>query len=227
MKVSIVIPSYGSYHLLDECLRRIYRNTDLNENGHEIIVVCNGCDKQSAELVIENGLRLVWIPEAIGFTLATNIGFRMVRNPITLIMNTDAHILDYWAKNDWLNALTEPFQDPTVGLTGPNVMVTEWTEFLPFYCTAIRSELFERIGYLDEAFSPGYGEDIDFCLRARLSGYQLVAIDPHAVSDDENQWNISSYPLWHRGAQSFTDAVKRNEYIEKQYTIMVNKWGKR
>jgi hypothetical protein len=37
--------------------------------------------------------------------------------------------------------------------------------------------------------------------------------------------NISSYPLWHRGQQSFTDEIKRQEYIANQYVVMNKKWG--
>jgi GT2 family glycosyltransferase len=223
MKVSIVIPSYGSYHLLDECLSRIYRNTDVI--GHEIIVVCNGTDEISANIVIQNGLKLVWVKEAIGFTLATNMGLKLATNPITLVMNTDAHVLDYWPKNQWLDVLTKPFENPKVGITGTSVMVSSWGDYLPFFCTAIRTSLFSELGYLDEAFSPGYGEDLDFCVRTRLAGYDVMTIDGDSVPDDVNQMNVSSYPLWHRGQQSFTDDVKRQQYIANQYVVMNKKWG--
>lgn len=224
MKVSIIIPSYGSYHLLDECLNRIYRNTDVI--GHEIIVVCNGTDEASAQIVMQNGLKLVWVKEAIGFTLATNMGLKLATNPITLVMNTDAYILDYWPKNKWLDELVEPFNNPKVGIVGTNVMYSKWGPYLPFFCTAIRTSLFSEIGYLDEAFSPGYGEDLDFCIRTRLSGYETISIDEKdSIADDDNQMMVTPYPLYHRGAQSFTDEVKRQDYIMNQYVVMNNKWG--
>jgi GT2 family glycosyltransferase len=225
VKVSIVIPSYGSYHLLEECLSRIYRNTDLS--GHEIIVVCNGCDDVSAKIVMQNGLRLVWVQEAIGFTLAANMGLKMARNPITLLMNTDAHLLDFWPKNEWIEFLTKPFEDPKVGITGTCSMESTWGNYLPFFCTAIRTSLFSELGYLDEAFSPGYGEDLDFCVRTRLAGYEVKSMDHNPVNDDVNQMVISSFPLYHRGQQSFTDNVKREQYIKNQYVVMNKKWGPR
>lgn len=225
MKVSIVIPSYGSYHLLEECLSRIYRNTDLS--GHEIIVVCNGCDHISANIVMQNGLRMVWVEEAIGFTLAANMGLKMARNPITLLMNTDAHLLDFWPKNQWLEFLTKPFEDAKVGITGTCAMESTWGNYLPFFCTAIRTSLFSELGYLDEAFSPGYGEDLDFCVRTRLAGYEVKSMDINPKNDDVNQMVISSFPLYHRGQQSFTDNVKREQYINNQYVVMNKKWGPR
>jgi GT2 family glycosyltransferase len=100
-----------------------------------------------------------------------------------------------------------------------------WGDYLPFFCTAIRTSLFNEIGYLDEAFSPGYGEDLDFCVRTRMSGYEVFNVDQNSKPDHENQMNISSYPLWHRGQQSFTDEIKRQEYIANQYVVMNKKWG--
>jgi GT2 family glycosyltransferase len=38
----------------------------------------------------------------------------------------------------------------------------------------VRREVIERIGYLDEDYFPAYGEEADFCLRARKSGYRCV-----------------------------------------------------
>ena len=223
MKTSIVIPSYGSHHLLNECLKRIYDNTDIQ--GHEIIVVCNGTDYASPQTVMQNGLRLVWIKEAIGFTLAANMGLKLARYPITLLMNTDAHVLDFWPRNQWLDTLIKPFDNPKVGITGTSVMTSTWGDYLPFFCTAIRTSLFSELGYLDESFSPGYGEDLDFCVRARQAGYELISIDRDAKPDHANQMNVSNYPLWHRGQQSFTDEVKRQEYIANQYIVMTKKWG--
>ncbi len=38
-----------------------------------------------------------------------------------------------------------------------------------FLCTLIKKEVVEKIGGLDERFSPGNFEDDDFCLRAQVS----------------------------------------------------------
>lgn len=36
---------------------------------------------------------------------------------------------------------------------------------LAFFCTVFRREVFDRLGYLDERFGIGYGDDDDFCKR--------------------------------------------------------------
>lgn len=43
-------------------------------------------------------------------------------------------------------------------------------------CFLIRREVINDIGLLDEGFSPAYGEDTDFCYRAKKKGYKLIYV---------------------------------------------------
>jgi GT2 family glycosyltransferase len=46
------------------------------------------------------------------------------------------------------------------------------------FCTLMKREVIEEVGYLDEiAFPMGYGEENDLCLRVRKAGYSLVVAD--------------------------------------------------
>jgi GT2 family glycosyltransferase len=46
------------------------------------------------------------------------------------------------------------------------------------FCTLMKREVIEQVGYLDEvAFPMGYGEENDLCLRVRKGGYTLVVAD--------------------------------------------------
>lgn len=59
------------------------------------------------------------------------------------------------------------------------------------FCMFIKRTVLERIGYFDELFSPGYGEENDFCLRATDHGYIHVLDDATFV--------------YHKGCTSFQD----------------------
>lgn len=43
------------------------------------------------------------------------------------------------------------------------------------FCMFIKGEVLRRVGFLDEAFGRGYGEENDFCARAAVLGYRNVA----------------------------------------------------
>jgi GT2 family glycosyltransferase/glycosyltransferase involved in cell wall biosynthesis len=65
-------------------------------------------------------------------------------------------------------------------------------KFLNGFCLMIRRKMIDRIGYFDECnFNNGYGEEIDYCLRAREDGWQLALADDtyiyHAQSQSYNQ----------------------------------------
>lgn len=82
-----------------------------------------------------------------------------------------------------------------------------------FLCTLIKKEVIDKIGGLDERFSPGNFEDDDFCLRAQLAGFKTV------IANDVF--------IHHYGSKSFK-ANGLNEYqkrldINKQK--FVEKWG--
>lgn len=48
------------------------------------------------------------------------------------------------------------------------------TEKLGFYCVAMRRDVLEKVGLLDERFGLGMFEDDDYCMRVRNAGYRLV-----------------------------------------------------
>ncbi len=57
-----------------------------------------------------------------------------------------------------------------------------------FACILIKKEVLKKFP-LDESFSPGYYEDVDFCLRVQKAGYKIAFV-PQAV-------------CWHMGEASF------------------------
>jgi GT2 family glycosyltransferase len=192
----------------------------------EVIVVCNGSDKESADLVVQAGpsVKLFWTAEPLGFTKAANIGFKLAMAEFIVTLNTDAHILDYCERDEWLNRLLAPFENPKVGVTGLGLMKTRFGLYAPFYCTGIRRSLFDIIGYLDERFSPGYHEDADFCYGAAAAGFELVQVDSPMPTADRRS-TITDFPIWHQGEQSFMDKEKRKLYNDRGYALLEKKWG--
>jgi GT2 family glycosyltransferase len=51
------------------------------------------------------------------------------------------------------------------------------TEMLGFFCVALRRDVLDRVGMLDEGFRLGFYEDDDYCIRARQAGYRLICAE--------------------------------------------------
>lgn len=45
------------------------------------------------------------------------------------------------------------------------------------FCVYIKRRVMKEIGYLDEIFGRGYGEESDFCMRCRRAGYSHLLVD--------------------------------------------------
>lgn len=223
MKTSIVIPAYKPLELLKECIHCIFKNTTMDDV--EILVVCNGSEPETADYLVHSNFSFIWHDEPIGFTKAANEGFKCILGKVVIIMNTDAHIMDFLPKDIWLNKLLAPLEHPGVGIVGLGGMWTKYGMYVPFHCAAIKTELFDEIGYLDERFNPGYCEDADFCYRARKAGYDTVIVDVIKQHPTNPSWSSTDFPIFHAGEQSFVDKAKRLEYINKGLALLDEKWG--
>jgi GT2 family glycosyltransferase len=165
--ISIVIPTFQHFSdCLKPCVESLIKYTDLNDI--EIIVVANGCKDGTKEYIESLGapFKLLWFDDPIGYTRATNEGIKVATGDYLVLLNNDTAMLQQ-EKNWWVNALKAPFSDPAMGITG--IMMNHCPhadrDFLVFFCVMVKREVFDKIGLLDEAFSPGFGEDTDFCCR--------------------------------------------------------------
>lgn len=72
-------------------------------------------------------------------------------------------------------------------------------QFVTGASLAMRRELLDRIGPLDEGFWPGYYEDVDFCWRARDAGYRIhYTPDSVLVHAESGSFTDPIYTAWAR-----------------------------
>lgn len=77
-------------------------------------------------------------------------------------------------------------------------------------CFSIRRSCLEAIGLFDEAYSPGYFEELDFCMRAHKRGFRCVFM--------ENLY------VYHKSHASF-GKKKTSEYMARNQKRFHNDWG--
>lgn len=105
-----------------------------------------------------------------------------------------------WTPEHFARALAERSQrsNPRVG-------------FLNGFCIMIKRALIDEIGLFDEdKFGRGYGEENDYCVRARAAGWRL------AVADDAYVYHAQSRSYTHEG---------RRERIERADRTLLEKHG--
>lgn len=214
-KFSIVIPTYNHCDdLLKPCIESIKRYSDMPQI--QLIVVANGCTDNTREYLDSLGdqVQYLWYDDAIGYTKATNEGIKIATGEFVLLLNNDTELLEQ-PHNKWLNMLVAPFSDPEVGLSGPLMLHDDYANFdvIIFFCAMIRRSVFDTVGLLDEIFSPGGGEDIDFAVRVAQHGYKIVPTTP---TNFDGGTNVGGVPIWHKDNRTFRDIPEYTRHIVKR-----------
>ena len=210
MKFSIIIPTLNRWDLLKSCVKSIQKNTDLT--GSEVIVVSNGC-KDSTPFLYRQTFRgkefqvIEW-HSPLGFPKAVNMGISAATGEIVIILNNDTVLYD----NTWYPKLVEPLDRPQVGITGLIKRYQGGKPWVLFFCTAIKREVINKIGLLDETFTPGCGEDIDYCIRAYNAGYEIVQVPEVQLSQVPGTKQMAGpFPIFH--AAGLTVSANPNQEI--------------
>lgn len=242
LKYSIIIPVCNNEELTRACLDSIKKNT----RDYEIIIIDNGSKTpwQGEESIVRNN-------DNLGFPCAINQGIAKARGEIIVLLNNDTIVSAGWLDRlgdhlktyDLVGPVTNkisgyqqlnmaPF-DPLTDLdkiaddiykknTGRSIPFHR----LVFFCVAIKREVFDKIGLLDERFSPGNFEDDDFCLRAIEAGFHLgIATDSfiyHAGSSTHKSLSIDHALLLRKNQLKFQEkwpSEKFAEVLKKQASL--------
>jgi glycosyltransferase involved in cell wall biosynthesis len=209
MKYSVIIPTYNHCDdLLKPCIESIIKYTNLADI--ELIVSANGCfdnTKQYLETLktIIPNLQVAWSDEALGYPKAINEGIKLTTTDKVILLNNDCVLLPQ-KENEWLNILNTPFINHE--RCGVSCVVKEHSkvmnyDFAIFFCVMISKKLFDEIGYLNEEFTPGSGEDMEFCILAQQKGYEI-----HQCYDTiplDEKYFTGQFPIYHLGEGTVHD----------------------
>lgn len=228
LKYSIIIPTYNRFDLLEPCLASIIKNTNLEEV--EIIIVSNGCQDRTPTYLktLGNPFKPIIITDPLGYPKAVNLGLAASTGEFIVLLNNDTILLDRPQKNMWLDILREPFDlDILTGVTGPLPQYNEEAgyPFIVFFCAMISRKLLNIIGPLDELFSPGSSEDIDFCIRAQLQGFRVTQVPINEKIENDGTRMTGSFPIYHAGEETVHKLQNWNEIFKRNKQILKNKYG--
>lgn len=235
-KFSIVIPVCNNLDLTQKCLQTIKANT----TDYELIIVDNG----SVPAYSGPG-RVIRNEDNKGFPVAVNQGLKEAKGEILVILNNDVLVPPFWLDNlaehlktydlvgpcsnnvsgvqqisaDHFKTNLEFFDFATKLHKEMASKIMPWYR-LVFFCVAFKRDVLNKVGFLDEQFSPGNFEDDDYCLRAIEAGFSLgIAYDVfihHTGSATHKALNLDYTKLLETNQAKFSAKWPAAKYKELQ-----------
>ena len=244
--VTLILPVYNAFDLLEEVLERVLRHTDLPWH----LILIEDCSSDARVRPFLEGwiathaeahpgrIELMLNRENKGFIRSVNAGLKRAARMghHVILLNSDAFVPAGWAsrlmrpmlmhpdvatvtpmsndaeifsvpgicrrtvlapgQGDAIDALARQL-DPEAGLTICPTGVG--------FCMAMNRDYLAKIPELDTAFGRGYGEEVDWCQKARTSGGRHLGVGNLFVE--------------HRGGESFGNAEKQKLILRNNACI--------
>ncbi|MBU3112278.1 glycosyltransferase [Clostridium lacusfryxellense] len=238
-KTSIIILTYNNLIYNNICIDSIRKYTQ--KDTYEIIVVDNNSTDGTREWLKEQkDIKVILNNENVGFPKGCNIGIEvsLPENDI-LLLNNDTVVAPRWLDNLKTCVYSDDKIGAAASITNNcsnyqsiNVPYVDIKDMIPFaddnnvsnpnrweqktrlvaFCMFIKREVLNKIGVLDERFSPGNFEDDDLCMRIIESGYKLMLCNDSFIH--------------HFGSSSFNkDYTKFNNILTINGKKFEDKWG--
>ncbi len=199
--VSIIVVNWNARRVLESCLASIKCTKYLR---FSVTVVDNGSTDNSVSMIRSKfpNVRLIPNRENLGFSRANNQGIRLALRDgaeYILLLNNDTEVRE----KDWLSRIVKFAEtDRRIGIIGPRLVYPDGSEQVSAHMISplglvgyvaaplkggavhvddvvgavllIKRAVIERIGLLDEGYSPFLYEETDYCMRAKRAGFKVV-----------------------------------------------------
>lgn len=224
IKCDIIIPVWNERELTGICVESIIKNTSLS---YRIIIIDNASAMETMSYLKELAekskgvVTIIRNEKNLGFPKAVNQGIALSSAPYLCILNNDTKVYKGWleemiriAESGAAIGIVNPSSNnlgqakPLEGCSGRWIEMSSCIGF----CMLIKIEVVQKIGKLDEIYSPGNFEDTDFSRRAQKAGYKCVMAKGAYVYHIQNT--------------GFKRRKDWNERFERNLGIFNKKWGK-
>lgn len=198
--VSIFIPVYNKVEYTKKCLKSLFRNTDLEKNSCELILLNDGSTDETEEYFKELGVRKVLTLKENVKAMIFSLMYRVCEGKYGVFVNNDTILTSNWLDNLLICIQSSPDIISVVPST-PNTsnrqgMIAEFTpenaeevakkhnnpcpylweercRLMPVIAL-YDMEKVNTIGFADRYFFTMEFWDDDFSLRARRAGYKQI-----------------------------------------------------
>lgn len=195
MSCDIVVPIWNQLRHTKECLSSLFKSTSF---PFRLIIVDNASDARTAQYLDSvkekspEQVSLIRNSENLGWVKAVNQGLFHSDSSYLCVMNNDTVVYPGWlsemigaAEKDELTGIVNPLWELPKRYRGTredyfskivtqqrgNFIETDWARG---FCLLIKRKVINKVGGLDETFSPGYYDDWDYSARAIKAGFRCV-----------------------------------------------------
>jgi len=193
MLISVIIPAYNSEKTLEQCLKSVLSQTEIN---FEVIVVDNNSTDKTKEIInhfckIDKRVRYVFEPKK-GRGAARNAGIKLAKGKIIAMTDSDCIV-----PNNWLKEITKPIANNIEYITmgsQKDLINNFWTKnkqiieeknrrknvkdgYINMIDTknfAIKTSLLKKLLFDDSLL---FCEDVDLYIRIKLKKYKIRYLD--------------------------------------------------
>ena len=210
--VSIVIPTFNRYDLVQELLDGITEKVDQ-------VIVVDDCSSEVAELQTDLPVFVASTPKRSGFTLASNYGLKLALAPFAqpsavFLISNDVRFHGKFIQQSLdilLGAKQALVGNRHINFdSGWNTFNGKTFDYLEGFFLAATSDGWRDLGFFDENYAPHDFEDVDLSTTAKQKGYKLVSL---------NNPNIV-----HMGAQSIGYNPERETITRRNREYFQRKW---
>lgn len=241
-RVSILLLLWNRAELTLSCLQSLALQLN-HTPYEIVVIDNGSADETGLLLDRIQGLKVVRNKENIGFPRGVNQAAQLASGEYLLLLNNDTQVLgraidaaaDFLAADASVGAVGGKIilLDGTLQEAGCTIYRNGWP--YPYgrgaapddpaflfqrevdYCSGAflmtRREVFACLAGLDELFSPGYFEDVDYCIRIRQEGLRVVYLPQAAILHYENGSSSTVTDL--------SDLVRRNH---RRFTARHAEW---
>lgn len=236
LKLTIVVPIYNALSDVKNCLTSLLEANLLKQTK---VILMDDCSNKETQNYLQkfankhSNFKLCRNNQNLGFIKNCNKGIDLAKGDIVVLLNSDTKVplgfdkrVLQCFKSDKNIALASPlsihsgffkipenkkYRLPQIDKIVQKTSENKYPLITPEgFCYALRKEVTDKIGKLDEIFGMGYCEEDDLDMRALLYGYRTVLID-----------NLIVY---HKRHASFS-SEKREEILKRNRIIFHRRWG--